>query len=61
MSEDAYPLREQPGCEHTPSPDGYIAWHEWAERKAETHEQERCPVCGLWAIWKPKRRRGAAA
>jgi hypothetical protein len=35
-------------------PSGYIAWHEWAERKAKTHRQERCPGCGLFVIWKPK-------
>lgn len=41
-------------AKHTESPDGYIAWHEWAERKAKTHVQERCPGCGLFMIWKPK-------
>lgn len=39
---------------HTPQPAGYLAWHAWAEIKARTHRQERCPECGLWAIWKPK-------
>lgn len=38
---------------HTPQPVGYLAWHEWAERKARTHRQERCPGCGLWKIWRP--------
>ena len=42
-------------CRHTPCPTGYVAWHEWAEKKALTHEQERCPGCGLWAIWRRKR------
>jgi hypothetical protein len=42
-------------CKHTPSPNGYVAWHEWAERKAKTHAQTRCPVCGRWAVWKKPR------
>lgn len=42
-------------CRHTPCPQGYLAWHTWAERKAKTHRQKRCPDCGLWAIWVPKR------
>jgi hypothetical protein len=45
-------------CKHTPCPEEYLAWHEWAERKAKTHVQERCPHCGLWAIW--VRRHGGA-
>lgn len=36
---------------HTPCPHGYIAWHAWAEQMAMTHVQERCPSCGLLAIW----------
>lgn len=47
-----------PGCldadRHTPQPPGYLAWHEWAEGMAETHEQVRCPGCALWTIWEPK-------
>jgi len=39
---------------HTPSPAPYFAWHEWAERMAKTHKQQRCPGCGLWKIWTPK-------
>ena len=39
---------------HTKSPDGYLAWHEWAEKKAKTHEQTQCPTCGFWSIWKRK-------
>ena len=42
---------------HTPAPSGYVAWHEWAARKARTHEQHRCPGCGLLNIWKPKEKR----
>jgi hypothetical protein len=43
------------GCRHTPAPDDYLAWHAWAEKKNKTHTQERCPICGLWAIWKPRK------
>jgi hypothetical protein len=39
---------------HTPCPDGYLDWHEWAEKKSRTHTQEKCPHCGLWAVWKRK-------
>lgn len=44
---------------HTVCPEGYLAWYDWAERKSLTHEQERCPECGLWAIWKRKRRKAS--
>lgn len=40
--------------DHTPSPDGYLAWHDWAGKMARTHRQERCAGCGRWAIWVPK-------
>lgn len=39
---------------HTPHPEGYLQWHEWANKMSETHEQKQCPSCGLWAIWEPK-------
>ena len=39
---------------HTPAPTGYLAWHEWAERKSRTHEPVRCDGCGLYAIWRRK-------
>lgn len=39
---------------HTPSPFGYIAKHEWAEKKMKTHVQERCPGCGLYKVWRKK-------
>lgn len=51
-----YLLVEQPECRHTKHPQGYLAHAEWADRKMKTHRQERCPVCGLWAVWKPKKR-----
>lgn len=40
-------------------PEGYLAWHEWAEKKAKTHKSTRCPGCGLYKVWVPKRARGA--
>jgi len=42
-------------------PDGYvawhewaerIAWHEWAERKCKTHHAERCPGCQQFTVWR---------
>lgn len=40
---------------HTVSPEGYIAWHDWAQRMAQTHRQRKCPGCGRWEIWTAKR------
>jgi hypothetical protein len=41
-----------PDCEpHTPRPEGYVAWWEWADLMAETHTQRRCKGCEQWAIW----------
>lgn len=45
---------------HTPCPSGYFEWHEWAREKAKTHKSERCPTCGYYSVWKPKRKRAAA-
>jgi len=36
---------------HSKEPSGYLQWHEWAEKKAKTHEQTRCPTCGYWVVW----------
>lgn len=47
---DNCPNREQ----HTPAPDGYVAWHEWAARMyREGRRQHRCPGCERLAIWLP--------
>ena len=45
-------------AKHTKCPEGYLQWHPWAERKSKTHRTERCPACGLYAIWVPKKKRG---
>ena len=36
---------------HTSGPLDYAAWHEWAERMSQTHQQRRCEGCGRWAVW----------
>lgn len=36
-------------------PEGYLAWHEWAEQMSKTHKQRKCPGCGLYQIWEPRR------
>jgi hypothetical protein len=46
-------------AEHTKAPEGYLAWHDWAERKSKTHRQRRCKGCGRLAIWEPKKKRSA--
>lgn len=50
---DGSPVPQYPHeCEpHTPSPDGYLQWHVWAQRMERTHTQRQCKGCGLWAIW----------
>lgn len=40
---------------HTPEPDGYPAWFEWAADMSKTHRQTRCKSCGLFKIWVPKK------
>ena len=57
------PLRDrimrEAGCEHSRQPGepmGYLAWFEWVETYAETHDQGQCPRCRLWVIWTPKER-----
>jgi len=36
---------------HTDCPDGYIHWHEWAEKMNKSHKQIKCEKCGLFSIW----------
>jgi hypothetical protein len=43
-------------CVHTPQPEGYLEWHEWARLASKTHSQIRCKCCGRWGIWLPKKR-----
>ena len=38
-------------CRHTKCPSDYVSWHLWADKKAKTHKQLRCPGCGLWKLW----------
>lgn len=48
------------GCTHKETksgPSGYVPWFGWAERKAQTHDQLRCPSCDLYAIWVRKEKR----
>ena len=56
LTEDTCPDKDK----HTPSPDGYVPWSEWADMMVETHKQVQCATCGLWAIWKPKRKKTSA-
>jgi hypothetical protein len=35
-----------------PSPNGYLAWHEWAEEMSKTHKQVKCEGCGRYSIWR---------
>jgi hypothetical protein len=46
---------------HTKCPEGYLEWHAWAERKSKTHTPKRCPGCGLYAIWVPRKNPVGAA
>lgn len=41
-------------ADHTPSPETYFEWHDWAELMIRTHDQVRCDGCGLFAIWVPR-------
>lgn len=43
--------------DHTPCPDGYIAWHDWARKMNRTHLATKCKGCGLFKIWVPRRTR----
>lgn len=41
---------------HTPCPGGYVARAEWALEKGRRHYVVRCPGCGLYAIWKRRKK-----
>ena len=42
LEQDTY----QPG---DPAPEGYLAWHEWAEAQHKSGlRQKQCGRCGLW-------------
>lgn len=43
--------------QHAVCPTGLVEWHDWAKRKGKTHTQKRCPGCGLWKVWVPKKPR----
>lgn len=45
--------------DHTPQPEGYIEWHDWAKRMMRTHKQTKCTGCGLYMIWVPKQKQHA--
>jgi hypothetical protein len=39
---------------HTPSPEGYVARHAWADAMLKARwSQGRCRDCGTYAIWTP--------
>lgn len=42
-------------CIHTPTPEGYASWFEWCEIASKKHRQVRCPRCGKFEIWLPKK------
>lgn len=50
--------RPNPDCpnaaQHEPWPTGYVAASDHADKMLQTHDQTRCPQCGLWAIWTAK-------
>lgn len=61
FDEESFPIppkrvqRSAKKCVHTPQPDDYFRGFEWAQQASKTHSQVRCPHCGLWAVWLPKR------
>lgn len=40
---------------HTPCPDGYLNWHDWAKKMSKTHRQTKCPDCSKYVVWVPKK------
>lgn len=51
-------VKYNPPCQsphlHTPHPERQFANEAWAMQMLRTHNQKRCPGCGLWAIWEPR-------
>lgn len=37
---------------HTPHPTTYLGHSVWMAQMSECHTQEKCPTCGLWAVWR---------
>lgn len=52
MSKKTQPCPNE--ADHVDGPEGYLAWHEWAEEMMKTHRQTRCRGCNLWKVWTPK-------
>ena len=48
-------------AEHTPEPQSYLAWHNWADEKNKTHRQIRCSGCGRFKIWVLRNNKAARA
>lgn len=40
---------------HTPKPASDLEWEPWASRMTNSHNPRRCPGCGLWKVWEPKK------
>lgn len=53
-----YRLAHQDECpnagEHQSGPADYLDWCAWAESMEQTHQQEECPGCGLYLIWRKR-------
>jgi hypothetical protein len=45
-------MREK--CKHTEGPVGYIQRGYWLEWMGKRFDQFKCPICGLYKIWKRK-------
>jgi hypothetical protein len=39
---------------HTYGPPDVFDWHRWAAEQRLTHDQQQCPDCRLWVIWRPR-------
>lgn len=39
------------------APPGYIRRSEWAKKMGRTHNQRKCPECGLYKVWVLKKKR----